>query len=309
MEINFSANPDLEFEDSYSEIEFILSRSDANDAPLNNEVVAAVSWPYIHQQCQQLLLKGFDLRVFLWKLRADLNLQGLSALWVCLDVLENAFTHLPQNDPQRLNASMGLAWLQDSQCLLTVKLARLIPESLFTLDHIERKNLYSDTSNSSNTFSEWITTIDQVDSWYQSNNLPSLEIQLRECIQKLDALTQTINSVSEGMHFNPHRLLTYLQSSYTSLQEKDLSRLNETTQVTLSKDPSADTPLEHLNNRREAVLMLDNVLAYFEKHEPSHPAPVLIRRARKMIGMDFSEIIEELLPEAVNSLQQFAGRS
>jgi len=75
--------------------------------------------------------------------------------------------------------------------------------------------------------------------------------------------------------------------------------------------PSAESPVPkgRPQNRRDAIIMLDLVLDYFSQHEPGHPAPVFIRRAQKMIGMDFSEIVEEILPDALSTLQQFTGKS
>jgi type VI secretion system protein ImpA len=55
-------------------------------------------------------------------------------------------------------------------------------------------------------------------------------------------------------------------------------------------------------------LLLDQVLDYFQNYEPSHPAPILIRRSQKMIGMDFATIVEELLPESLASLNQLSGK-
>lgn len=56
-------------------------------------------------------------------------------------------------------------------------------------------------------------------------------------------------------------------------------------------------------------MMLDRILEYFQHYEPSHPAPIFIRRTKEMIGMDFYSIVEEILPEAVITLKQFTGKT
>ena len=56
-------------------------------------------------------------------------------------------------------------------------------------------------------------------------------------------------------------------------------------------------------------MMLDRILEYFQCYEPSHPAPMFIYRTKEMIGMDFYSIVEEILPEAVVTLKQLAGKN
>lgn len=65
---------------------------------------------------------------------------------------------------------------------------------------------------------------------------------------------------------------------------------------------------KYIRSRQDVILLLDQVLDYFQNYEPSHPAPILIRRSQKMIGMDFATIVEELLPESLASLNQLSGK-
>ncbi|OZI38564.1 hypothetical protein CAL29_02500 [Bordetella genomosp. 10] len=57
-----------------------------------------------------------------------------------------------------------------------------------------------------------------------------------------------------------------------------------------------------IQSRDDAVLMLAKVCAYFDAHEPSHPAPYLIQRAQQLISMRFHDIIRNLAPQG---LEQF----
>ncbi|MCL2590505.1 MAG: type VI secretion system protein TssA [Betaproteobacteria bacterium] len=64
-----------------------------------------------------------------------------------------------------------------------------------------------------------------------------------------------------------------------------------------------------LDTRADANKALKLVREYFERYEPSHPAPLLIRRVERIIGSDFLAIIQELLPEAADQVCRFAGSS
>ncbi|MES2820464.1 MAG: type VI secretion system protein TssA [Pseudomonadota bacterium] len=62
-------------------------------------------------------------------------------------------------------------------------------------------------------------------------------------------------------------------------------------------------------SRAEAVAMLDAVCAFLEQHEPASPAPLLIKRARKLIGQDFLSILRELAPDGLAQAELIAGLS
>jgi type VI secretion system protein ImpA len=59
--------------------------------------------------------------------------------------------------------------------------------------------------------------------------------------------------------------------------------------------------------RQDAVRMLDAVCEFLESTEPANPAPLLIRRARGLIGMDFLQILRELAPDGLAQAELLAG--
>jgi type VI secretion system protein ImpA len=59
--------------------------------------------------------------------------------------------------------------------------------------------------------------------------------------------------------------------------------------------------------REEAVRVLDLVCNYLEKHEPSSPAPLFIRRAQRLITKNFVEIVKDLMPDSLSNLEKLAG--
>lgn len=51
-----------------------------------------------------------------------------------------------------------------------------------------------------------------------------------------------------------------------------------------------------ISTRADAILALEKVSSYFEVHEPSHPAPYLIRRVQQTIPLNFYDMIKDLVP-------------
>lgn len=63
-----------------------------------------------------------------------------------------------------------------------------------------------------------------------------------------------------------------------------------------------------IQSREEAAAMLAKVCAYFEVHEPSHPAPYLIRRAQQLISMSFHDIVKNLAPQGLEQFEAWLPR-
>lgn len=59
--------------------------------------------------------------------------------------------------------------------------------------------------------------------------------------------------------------------------------------------------------REDALRMLDRVCDWYQRNEPSHPAPLLIRRAQRLMTKNFIEIIRDLAPDGLNQIERLAG--
>jgi type VI secretion system protein ImpA len=62
-----------------------------------------------------------------------------------------------------------------------------------------------------------------------------------------------------------------------------------------------------INSRTDVVRMLDKILAYYQRHEPSSPVPMLLERAKRLAPKSFLEIMEDLAPDSINQLLVIRG--
>ena len=62
-----------------------------------------------------------------------------------------------------------------------------------------------------------------------------------------------------------------------------------------------------LRSRADARRQLELVCDFLERTEPSHPAPLLIRRAARLLDLSFVEIIRDLAPEATSQIENLGG--
>ena len=62
-----------------------------------------------------------------------------------------------------------------------------------------------------------------------------------------------------------------------------------------------------LNNREQVLAALEKILAYYERREPASPIPLLLKRVRRLVPMDFLDLMEDLAPAAVKQFKEIGG--
>lgn len=62
-----------------------------------------------------------------------------------------------------------------------------------------------------------------------------------------------------------------------------------------------------INSRRDVERCLDLVIDFYERTEPSSPIPHLARRMRKMVPMNFMQLMEEIAPSGLKEFRGVAG--
>lgn len=62
-----------------------------------------------------------------------------------------------------------------------------------------------------------------------------------------------------------------------------------------------------ITSDQDVLKALDMIVAYYEKNEPSSPVPLVIKRARRLVGRSFVDIIRDLSPDAMSQVQLVSG--
>ncbi|HAT4518941.1 TPA: ImpA family type VI secretion system protein [Serratia marcescens] len=310
----------VEFDPRYSEIEFTLSEYDSQTDPLNAvDNARDINWHAIREQSAALLEQCFDLHVVLWFMRANLHIDGFSAFYqgikdIDAKYAEEGATIFPQADMEPSSDSFhaaALGWLATSSCLHEIKNSKIFPDTPFTTDELLNMRLDEQEGKSLH-FSEVVKVLGQADSYFAGRNLPSLKEQLALEIDALERVENYANLQAEDYRLDCRQVRDYLKQfsrQLASLEQQELPAERDDAEI---DSPDADAPVvmpgKYIRSRQDVILLLDQVLDYFQNYEPSHPAPILIRRSQKMIGMDFATIVEELLPESLASLNQLSGK-
>lgn len=94
-----------------------------------------------------------------------------------------------------------------------------------------------------------------------------------------------------------------------------------TIEVTAMAEPAAPSPATNgahpppgaggipgsVNSRRDVERCLDMIIDFYERTEPSSPIPHLARRMRKMVPMNFLQLMEEIAPSGMKEFKNVAG--
>ena len=156
----------------------------------------------------------------------------------------------------------------------------------------------------------------------------ALVADARASAAALDAVETALNARLEGGGTAVPELKRFLERVLTALERGSTVRssANGVAKPT-STQTAAETPVrnghdtepvantggqsgmlpERISSREDVVKCLDLVVAFYDRTEPSSPIPHLARRVRRMVHMDFVELMEDLAPSGLKEFRLLAG--
>lgn len=280
-------------------------------------------WRVVYESALDLAGRTRDLRVAVLLARSSARLHGLagytSALGLIAGLLERYWDHVfpaldadDNLDPtMRLNAlgplvdaACGLADLRSAQ-VVSGRMALSVRQIELAAGKAEPRSDESVPSQEG--------VLDAIRAAAaQEPGLPALMKQPQAELQRIDSvLTDKVGN--SGPDLKPLLLLSrWLANAATQAEahEADAARVDD------SSGPAAEDGVPSgrasvpgaLRHRDDVVRTLDRVCEWIEKNEPTNPAPLLIRRAQRLMGKSFMDIIRDLAPDGLSQIETLAGR-
>lgn len=277
-------------------------------------------WRWVAEQCEQLLMRGLDLRAAVYQCYAWLMRDGFAGFLSGLQVIqflvdqrwENLHPQLLEEDCYdpliRLNALAYLA----APATAAAQLKRLPLTDIggglcfSPLDDAPGVAVDEELREACIARLQRITGPDEVGEFQCS--VEALQ-QILDVVRHIHAaLIERIGIVAglplQGLEQMLQRMLARLlpfvkvkpQVAAAELLPNDDRKTNSS--LALSGECS---------NRAEVIQALDAVCHYYHSHEPNSPVPLLIARAMKLVDMNFLQIISELTPESITGIKNLAG--
>nr|WP_262924963.1 type VI secretion system protein TssA [Pseudomonas protegens] len=283
-------------------------------------------WRSVQQQSLDLLARSKDLRITHFLLQSTLALEGLPGLATSLDLINGLLRDYwaelhprldadDDNDPTvRINALAGLAADSTIGLLREAILTRsrtFGPVSVRAalnaagLQHFSGESLGSDhlAGALQDSDPEHLEAIRHALSSARSA-AESIEKQVSEQVGSasgvdLSALKQPLRLALQvlGQHAP--------QTSESPVDEPAEAPANEAGNALVA--PAATRISGEINSREDVLRSLDRLLAYYSRHEPSSPLPVLLNRAKNLVNADFAAIVRNLIPDGMSQFENLRG--
>ncbi|EJK98741.1 type VI secretion protein TssA1 [Pseudomonas fluorescens Q2-87] len=288
-------------------------------------------WRSIQQQSLDLLQRSKDLRITHFLLQSSLALEGIPGLARSLtlisELLKQYWADLhprldadDDNDPTvRINALAGLT----SEVTI-----RLLRESILARSRTFGSVSLRAAANASGlqSFADESLGAEQLAGALIDSDPEQLEITraaLLEARSAAEAIEQQVSDQvgsAQGVDLGPLKqpLKMALQILGQFAPQSGDSELPDAT------GDDATAPVEYataqsmprntgpsgsaeINNRDDVQRSLERILAYYSRHEPSSPLPVLLNRAKALVNADFATIVRNLIPDGMSQFENLRG--
>jgi type VI secretion system protein ImpA len=287
-------------------------------------------WKSVKALSLQLLARSHDLRIALPLSRALLKTQGMTGFSAGLTLVERLLATRweslhPQLDPSDDNDPMlrinTLAALCESSTMLRdVRETILIgsrAHGRFSLRDIDIVTGELDMPKG-----EEKLTLAVIDAAFLDVDLSEFEETYRAVAHAYDSSVRIEQVLTEKVGVAQALDLSALAKMLKRARDFMHERLSRRTAVAEPADAvvpeltegqtmQANTPSPprsgEISNRDDVVQMLDKICAYYAKHEPSSPIPLLLQRAQKLASKSFVEILQDLAPDGLNQVYQISG--
>lgn len=285
-------------------------------------------WRSIQQQSLDLLQRSKDLRITHFLLQSSLALEGIPGLARVLtlisELLKQYWAELhprldadDDNDPTvRINALAGLT--SD----VTIRLLR---ESILARSRTRAVSLRAAANASGlQSFPDENLGAEQLAGALLDSDpeqLETIRAALLEARSAAEAIEQQVSDQvgsAQGVDLGPLKqplkmALQILGQFAPQSGDSDLAdpvEPDHTAPVENASVPSAprnSTVPGEINNRDDVLRSLDRILAYYTRHEPSSPLPVLLNRAKNLVHADFAAIVRNLIPDGMSQFENLRG--
>ncbi len=107
-------------------------------------------------------------------------------------------------------------------------------------------------------------------------------------------------------------IIKQIQTKVGSILEKKRPNMKQMETANDNEQPAAGNNFQpalsgQITSKQEVLKALDMVVSYYEQNEPSSPVPLLIKRAKRLVGKSFVDIIRDLSPDAISQVNIVSG--
>ncbi len=326
---------DLSYDASFLALEDMLRTKAAGGVVAGVEEAAEEpNWREVREKSSELLKRSKDLRVAMYLTISLLKLEGIhglrDGLALLRGLLERFWDHLyPQLDPEdnndpleRINILQSMSPTSVSaqdpmkfkQRLSEVPLCNSVQMGRFSLRDIQVGKGEIAVPDDQRANAPDTAVIDAAFQDTATDELLATSQATQEAIEHIAAIMSVFSErASEGQTPDVSGFRGVLGNIQKRVQEYLAKRghgeaVEEGAAVAGTEQKKGGISLSgDIKSVQEALLALDKVCQYFDRHEPSSPVPLLLRRAQRLVSKSFLEVINDVCPDAASRVQLICG--
>lgn len=140
---------------------------------------------------------------------------------------------------------------------------------------------------------------------------------LRHMLDDLDAIDAVFDARTPGRGPDLSPLQKMLRRAAGRLADVVGEPEPETEAAAVETDPEhggapagaqpARSAAGEIRSSRDVEHAIDRIIAYYRDHEPSSPVPMILARARRLVGADFMTIVADMAPGGRDSVKMISG--
>ncbi len=315
--------PDLEYSPSYLEAARALEGSP--DVQYGSMHLAATEpdWKRVRAAALELLSESRDLRLAVWLTRALVSLHGAAAIADGLALIDGLLAlywddlhpQLDADDDHDPTARINTLLSLDDKAAFVREL-RSAP--LITSERHGRICV-ADIERAAGEAGVDAPSLDQA-----AIDAAFADVAIEEVMALDDALGRALSSL-ERIDARLSERIGHQRSVSMKALEKALARASRAVRLQRARHPGLAVPerdalapaasnaadalgaIDRISGRDDVTRLLDRLCHYYALAEPSSPVPILLQRARKLVGMGFTDLVADLTPAGSEQAAHWAG--
>jgi type VI secretion system protein ImpA len=140
------------------------------------------------------------------------------------------------------------------------------------------------------------------------SELQATEAQVRGALDHLTAFEKALAArigQAKGPDFSP---LTRLLQQAHKVVSGHLARRGAVAPVSADTPQAVPPASDAVSCRDDVVRLLDRICAYYDRHEPASPLPLLLRRCKRLVSASFFDIVRDLAPAGLPQVETLRGK-
>jgi type VI secretion system protein ImpA len=308
--------PNLEYDDQFMAL--VSSAAGKPEQQYGDTIIPAAEpdWESVVEQATQLLRRSKDLRTTLLLTRALTRLEGVGGLAQGLELSRRLLEQhwddvhprlIYEGSPDPLFRSSALAALADPEGLVRdIRAATLLitPAGPVTVRGAEA-TLKRETTVADGMTEAQLRKAAAAETKGDSGPLAAVGAAREHC-NAIATLTVERMGTDDAPDLGALREL--LQTIERLVPGGGNGDASEATADAGAKGGDEALVTGALRDREDALRALDAVCRFLERAEPSNPAPLFIRRAQRLIGSDFLDIMRDMAPDSLGHIELITGQ-